>query len=95
MCVLASYAGSLCVGIIFIAYALQAKYRPFLDPNVDAAKDAAAVSSGADVVYVRVCAPVCGKHAGGAMAALLGGWGGGVVALPPPQTPSAPTATVG
>jgi hypothetical protein len=28
---------SLCVGIIFISYALQVHYRPFVDPNLDVA----------------------------------------------------------
>jgi hypothetical protein len=44
----------MCVGIIFISYALQVKYRPFLDPNPDAAKDARlAAIPGAELVYVR------------------------------------------
>ncbi len=44
----------MCVGIIFISYALQAKYRPFLDPNPDAARDArVAAIPGAELVYVR------------------------------------------
>ena len=50
----------MCVGIIFISYALQVKYRPFLDPNPDAARDARlAVIPGAELVYVRTrgCAP--------------------------------------
>jgi hypothetical protein len=41
------------VGIIFIAYALQVKYKPFLDPNVDLASDQLATSNGAKLVYVR------------------------------------------
>ncbi len=45
---------SMCVGIIFISYALQVKYRPFLDPNPDAARDARlAAIPGAELVYVR------------------------------------------
>ncbi len=44
----------MCVGIIFISYALQMKYRPFLDPNPDAARDTRlAVIPGAELVYVR------------------------------------------
>jgi hypothetical protein len=44
----------MCVGIIFISYALQVKYRPFLDPNPDAARDARlAAIPGAELVYVR------------------------------------------
>jgi hypothetical protein len=45
---------SLSVGIIFIAYALQVKYQPFLPPNSDMLGDKAAVaSSGMQLVYVR------------------------------------------
>jgi hypothetical protein len=46
---------SLCVGIIFISYALQVKFKPFLDPNLDAA-DRLAVHGpipGEQLVYVR------------------------------------------
>ena len=43
---------SLCVGIIFIAYALQVKYKPFLDPNMDHATDVHAVTAEAKLVYV-------------------------------------------
>ncbi len=45
-------ACSLCVGIIFIAYALQVKYKPFLDPNMDHATDLRAVTAEAKLVYV-------------------------------------------
>ncbi len=47
---------SLCVGIIFISYALQVKYRPFVDPNLDAVDAAVAQSKlpAAGLVYVRV-----------------------------------------
>ncbi len=41
------------MGIIFIAYALQVKYKPFLDPNVDLASDQLVTSNGAKLVYVR------------------------------------------
>ena len=40
------------VGIIFIAYALQVKYQPFLPPNNDLLDDKAALSSGMALVYV-------------------------------------------
>ncbi len=39
---------SLCVGIIFISYALQVHYRPFVDPNLDTASDLRT-----SVTYVR------------------------------------------
>jgi hypothetical protein len=44
---------SLCVGIIFIAYAAQVKYKPFLDPNLDSANDVRAKATGVVLVYVR------------------------------------------
>ena len=46
------HVGSLCVGIIFISYALQVKYKPFLDPNLDAAEDVKGSGFGVEVVYV-------------------------------------------
>ncbi len=59
---------SLSVGILFIAYALQVKFRPFLDPNLDMAEDVRAVSGGAALIYVSVSACV---HAGGSGALCL------------------------
>jgi hypothetical protein len=46
---------SLCVGIIFISYALQVKYRPFVDPSLDLCHPAVAQSKlpAAGLVYVR------------------------------------------
>ncbi len=44
----------MCVGIIFISYALQVKHRPFVGPNPDAARDTRlAAIPGAELVYVR------------------------------------------
>lgn len=48
-----SHVGSLCVGIIFVSYAMQVKYKPFLDPNLDVADSTKAAVSGAELVYVR------------------------------------------
>ncbi len=44
------HAVSLCVGIIFVSYALQVKYRPFVDPNLDAASN---VAGHTKAIYVR------------------------------------------
>ncbi len=43
---------SLSVGIIFIAYALQVRFQPFLPPNNDLLDDKAALTSGMALVYV-------------------------------------------
>ena len=41
------------MAIIFIAYALQTKYQPFLPPNNDMLDDKVALTSGMALVYVR------------------------------------------
>ncbi len=59
---------SLCVGIIFVAYALQVKHRPFLDPNLDALHDAPTSDAGlwevgSRMVYVRAFRSLGGLQA--------------------------------
>ncbi len=41
------------MGIIFISYALQVKFKPFLPPNNDVLDDDDILSSGLRLVYVR------------------------------------------
>ncbi len=49
---------SLFVGIIFTSYALQVKYSPYLESNMDDVKDAEAIAAkGGTLVYVRAAHP--------------------------------------
>ncbi len=45
---------SLSVGIIFTAYALQVRFKPFLPPNNAMLGDTSVLTSGAKLIYVRM-----------------------------------------
>jgi hypothetical protein len=46
---------SLCVGVLFISYMVHVRYQPYLDSNLEMARNAQIVTQNRSLKYVRGC----------------------------------------